>query len=298
VNRTSRSVVGVLLGFAVVACLAAAAQATVPGKNGLIVFLHPIGGRDQIYTMHADGTHVHQLTNFTDSAASDVSWSADGKRLAFARDFAVGKPDEHLDIYTMNADGTGLHAMGLKGLNGRPLWFPDGRRLLFSRIGGLWVIPAAGGTPHQVLKIAGDYDDGAFSPDGKQVVVLRHQKGKGALFIATLGNGSMKQITSWNLDANEKVDWSPDGSRILSRNTHEIFTVRPDGSGLTVLFRGHDYCSDSFSPDGRKVAFIDHCSTEGASSEILTMNLDGTDVARIPNVHGHWVGWAPAVTAP
>jgi Tol biopolymer transport system component len=181
--------------------------------------------------------------------------------------------------------------MGLKGLNGKPVWFPDGRRILFGRTDGLWVIPAAGGTPHRQLKIVGDYDNAVISPNGQEVVYLRHKGTGSALFVAALATGHTKQITPWSLGADEKLDWAPDGSHILSRNKTGVFTVRPDGSQLTMLVRGTDYCSESFSPDGTKVLFIDHCSTGGVRSSLLTMNLDGTDVKRIPNVHGHWASW-------
>ena len=76
--------------------------------------------------------------------------------------------------------------------------------------------------------------------------------------------------------------FSPDGSLLLSRTEDcRIFTIRADGSGLRTLARGNDYCSDSFSPDGTKVLYIDHCSTGGVKSRLFTMNLDGTGVTRI-----------------
>lgn len=270
------------------------AEAAAPGRNGLILFVRPVGAHEQVFTARSDGTHIQQLTHFSDSAAADASWSADGKLIAFARDYDLGKPTEHLDIYTMNANGTGLHAMGLKGLNGKPVWFPNSRRILFGRIDGLWVIPAAGGIPHRQLKIVGDYDDAVISPNGQEVVYLRHKGSGSALFVANLATGHTKQISPWSLGADGKLDWAPDGSRILSRNKTGVFTVRPDGSDLTMLVRGTDYCSESFSPDGTKVLFINNCSTGGVSSNLLTMNLDGTDVKRIPNVHGHWASWGTA----
>src|SRR2546428_842654 len=100
-----------LLGAVAVALAASsAAQATVPGKNGLILYLRHVGPREQIFTARADGTHIRQLTHLTDSAAADASWSADGTRIAFARDYDCCDPKKrHLDISTMNADGNGLH---------------------------------------------------------------------------------------------------------------------------------------------------------------------------------------------
>jgi Tol biopolymer transport system component len=282
-----------LLGALVLALAASTtAQATAPGKNGLILFMHNVGAHEQVFTMRPNGTQIRQLTHFSDSAAADASWSVDGKRIAFARDFDLGKPTEHLDIYTMNADGTDQHGMGLKGLNGGPVWFADGRRILFLRPTGLWVIPAAGGTPHRL--IGGDNSDAVISPSGQEVAFLRSKGSGSALFVASLNNGRAKQITPWSLHAGDKIDWAPDGSRILSHNDQGVFTVGSDGSGLTMLARGGDYCSESFSPDGTKVLFIDHCSSHGVKSNLLTMNLDGTDVKRIPNVHGHWVSWGLA----
>jgi Tol biopolymer transport system component len=284
----------VALSVALAAVVASPSLATAPGRNGLILFLRPVGAHDQVFTARADGTHVRQLTYFRDSGAADPSWSVDGRRIAFARDYDAGKPSEHLDIDTMNSDGSGLRGMGLNGLNGKPLWFPDGRRILFGRIAGLYVISAGGGAPHRVLKISGDYNNASIAPNGRDVVLLRY-KGRGsALFVADLGNGRTEQITPWSLGADEKIDWSPDGSRVLSRNTKGVFTVRPDGTGLTMLMRGTDYCSESFSPDGTKVLFIDHCSTAGRRSHLLTMNLDGTGVERIANLPGHWASWDSA----
>jgi TolB protein len=279
---------------ALLVTVSAPAQATAPGINGVILFLRPVGAYDQVFTARSDGTHVRQLTHFRDSGAADPAWSVDGRRIAFARDYAAGKPTEHLDIYTMNADGSGLHGMGLKGLNGKPLWFPDGRRILFGRIGGLYVIAAGGGRPRRALRLAGDYDNGSLSPTGREVVFLRHRGNGGALFIASLASGRVKQVTPWSLGADEKIDWAPDGSLILSRNRQGVFTIRPDGSGLTMLARGSDYCSESFSPDGTKVLFIDHCSTGGRKSHLLTMNLDGTGVERIQHLLGHWASWGTA----
>lgn len=289
-----RALLIVALSIAIASVVASPSLATAPGRNGLILFLRPVGAHDQIFTARSDGTHVRQLTHFRDSGAADASWSVDGRRIAFARDYDAGKPTEHLDIDTMNADGSGVRGMGLKGLNGKPLWFPEGGRILFGRIGGLYVISKAGRAPHRTLKVAGDYDNGSLSPDGREVVFLRHKGSGRALFVADLANGRTKQITPWSLGADEKIDWAPDGTRILSRNTKGVFTVRPDGTQLTMLLRGTDYCSESFSPDGAKVLFIDHCSTGGRRSHLLTMNLDGTGIERIPNLRGHWASWGTA----
>jgi TolB protein len=285
---------GIVLAVALGAALAGAvAQATPPGKNGLILFARHAGGYEQLFTMRPEGTQVRQVTHLTDSAAADASWSPDGKRIAFARDFDCCDPKkEHLDIYTMNANGTALHGMGLKGLNGGPLWFPDGRRLLFGHASGiwdgLWAVSASGGTPQRVLRIVGDFEGQSLSPSGRDVAFIN----KGALVIANLASGRRKQVAPSSLHPSPKIDWSPDGTLVLSRTeAGAVFTVRTDGSELKMLVRGKDYCSESFSPDGTKILFIDHCSSGGAGARLFAMNLDGTEVKRIATINGHWVSW-------
>lgn len=286
----------VLVALAAIAA-ATAAQATPPGKNGSLMFFRAVGKYEQIFTARPDGTHVRQVTHLTDSGAGNGSWSPDGKRVAFARDYDCCTSKEHLDIYTMNADGTGLRGFGLKGLNGEPIWFPDGRRILFGHPGGLWVLRASGGPPHLLLKVAGDMEGLAMSPSGRAVAFVRNTGGGSALFVAQFGSGRLHQVTPWSSHAKPKVDWSPDGSLLLSRTEEgAVFIVHPDGSGLRVLARGKDYCSESFSPDGTKVLFIDNCTTGGKKSHLYTMNLDGTGIERIPGLRGHWVGWGVAAS--
>ncbi|HZO50232.1 MAG TPA: hypothetical protein VFB26_08805 [Gaiellaceae bacterium] len=292
---TQRMLATLALVGLIAAVASTLARATTPGQNGSLLFFHAVGKYDQVFSAWPDGTHVRQLTHLTDSGAANGSWSPDGKRVAFARDYDCCTSKEHLDIYTMNADGSALHGLGLKGLNGEPIWFPDGRRLLFGHRGGLWVIPASVGKPHLLLEVTGDMEGLALSPSGREVALIRYKRNGSALFVAQLGSGRFRQVTPWSTHAHPKVDWSPDGSLLLSRTEKgAVFTVHPDGSELRILARGHGYCSESFSPDGTKILFIDNCSSGGKKSHLFTMNLDGSGIARIPGLRGHWVGWAVA----
>ena len=71
-----------------------------PGPNGLIVYQATAGKHVQLFTVKPDGTGVRQLTRFKDSDAVHASWSPDGSRIAFERDFPT-----HAGIYTMRLDG-------------------------------------------------------------------------------------------------------------------------------------------------------------------------------------------------
>src|ERR671926_494530 len=82
--------------------------------------------------------------------------------------------------------------------------------------------------------------------------------------------------------------WSPDGSRIVYRDSRrginvddEIYAVGADGSGAVNLTRNPaDDWGPDWSPDGRTIAF--NSTRDGLPMNGYLMNPDGSDVRRIP----------------
>jgi dipeptidyl aminopeptidase/acylaminoacyl peptidase len=88
-------------------------------------------------------------------------------------------------------------------------------------------------------------------------------------------------------------DWSPDGSLIVFQSPPEanqggeqnIFTIHPDGTGLTQLTAHLSSEADgkqgtfhpSWSPDGSQIVFIHNPGTNGVG-DLWVMNADGTDL--------------------
>ncbi len=59
----------------------------------------------------------------------------------------------------------------------------------------------------------------------------------------------------------------------------EIYTVRPDGTGLTRLtFSAGNDTAPSWSPDGQRIAFL---SSRGGDDQIFVMNADGSNVVAL-----------------
>src|SRR5690242_8584648 len=104
-ERTMRKPIGTFgLAAAVTTALVlvvAPSYATSKGTNGLLVFQRQVGKHTQLFTIRPDGRGVRQVTHLTDSDAFGGEWSPDGKSIVFARDYALGKPNEHLDIETI-----------------------------------------------------------------------------------------------------------------------------------------------------------------------------------------------------
>ena len=293
-----------------VALVAAASQATAPGVNGPLVYNSPVGKHLQLFTVNPDGSAPRQLTHFANSDALHAAWSPDGRQIAFERDLPT-----RAAIYTMNADGSGLRSLTPSGLQGMPSYSPDGKRLAFDRTlpheDAIWTMNLDGTGLRQVThnKPAGKDEcrcDGSpsFSPDGKRIAFVRTiNERKVALFTVRTSGGDREQLTPWSRGVAAKVDWSPDGSRIVFSSPQfnpgpkgrsaNVYTIRPDGSGLTQLT--HDTGgkvhngADAFSPDGTKIVYINNST---GAFQLYTMNLDGTGVTKLTDAKdAHWANW-------
>ena len=302
----------------IAAALAVAAPlsgATFPGTNGLLVYEAKIGTHYQLFTIKADGTSAHQLTRFADSDAVWATWSPSAKQIAFERDVYTGVQVNRAAIYTMNADGSGQRSLRPAGLNGRPSWSPDGSLIVFSTLqfgkqATVSVMPTNGGRVRKLVTIplpangrGIGFDSPTFSPNGKRIAFVWHKKAVAAIYTMKAAGGGLKQVTPWqNGGLADKVDWSPDGSRIafsspdpggLPGISSNVFTMRPDGTGLVKITKSrggriHNGL-DSWSPDGTKIAFA---RIAAGKSEIYVMNANGSGIKQLTRgPEAHHASW-------
>jgi Tol biopolymer transport system component len=309
-----RAVLAAALGLAAFATAVPLSGAASSERNGLLVYEGQVGKHAQLFTIRVDGSGARQLTRFADSDAVWPDWSRDGRQIVFERDvFSAVRVSKAL-IVTTNADGGNLHVLTRTGLAGRPSWSPDGRLIVFStlRYGKRATVSvmATDGTRVRELRSTPlpanaqgqGLDSPTFSPDGKRIAFVRIKRTGSAIFVMNASGGGLKQVTSWQAGVADKIDWSPDGSRIAFSSpefgtragiSSNVFTVRANGSGLLKLTdsRGGKINNgvDSWSPDGRKIAFA---SNRGGTYEIYTINADGSGVRQI--THGpeaHHASW-------
>jgi TolB protein len=184
------------------------------------------------------------------------SWSADGRRLAFAR---RSPDDAHLWQYLWDVRAGSAP-----------------RRLLADRE-----------TPHF---------DATFSPDGSRLLLaaVRFIGLQGNLDIAAVnsdGSGFRAILTEEGSRVvhQEWPAWSPDGKRFAFSSTHEgnqeIYTAAADGSDLIRLTQhpGHD-AHPCWSPDGRRIAFV--TDRFGGGLELAAVRPDGTGLVRLTDSPG------------
>ncbi|MGH8220490.1 MAG: hypothetical protein ACREUT_18295 [Steroidobacteraceae bacterium] len=264
-------------------------------------------GRLVVYTKEGnDGTQPNPIVKVASRdpafdlyrASAALAYSPDGRRVLYSGAFVGDKA-----LKVMNADGTDhVTLFEAKARNVgivSPSWSPDGSHIVFTM--GRYGLRNPN-TPAQLAMVRSDGSDlkiltqgtansgyASFSPDGKRLVfrVLGSEQG---LRILSLQDGNVTKLTTeWdNFPA-----WSPRGDRILftgfRTGDFEIYTIRPDGSGLRQLT--HDHGNDAhalWSADGKSILFTSSRmgwkdETGGGQSygEVFVMREDGTHLRQL-----------------
>jgi Tol biopolymer transport system component len=294
-------------------------QAKVPGPNGQIVFLRHDSESDtnNIYLVNPDGDHLRQLSFPFDT---DVPhWSPDGTKIAFNTGLNLCPPTCLGHTVIIDPD-TGqyliLQPPDPTLFTSCTVWSPNAERFACeggsdadpSRNGIYTIRTSDGGDLTQVTSIPGGDDVPIdYSPDGTKIVFGRNPNGprgrNQALFVVNVDGSGLHRITPWGW-SDDDGSWAPDGSRIVFEHFGSLFTVHPDGSGLskiklqtrssTTAFTAFDA---GWSPDGTKIVFS--LSVQGPAGSVVegiaTANADGSAVQMITSspTRDHKADWGP-----
>ena len=173
----------------------------------------PFYWHSQIYSVKPNGGGLIKVTNFADASVSDPSVSPDGKKLLVTRLTTNSWGDAHL--FTINTDGTGLKQLANSDLGeGQAAWSPDGTKIVYIVNNGstktreVATMNADGTGQKVILALTGEQDDPSWSPDGSRIV------------FTDFG------VNPWG--------W--------------LFTVKTDGTGLTLLQNAFDLGASYYSP--------------------------------------------------
>jgi len=317
-KTTSRIALNGLAGaMALLAVAAPPAVATYGGNDGRLYFgaFDPANRRSaDLYSTHADGADLRQLTESANQRDICPAISADGKRVALCSD-RTGS----YEIWTMNANGKALAQLtALGGYSVFPDWSPAGDRIAFTHgtpdnpdLTGIWVADSATGAAQRLIPAAtapGLWADAypAWSPDGTTVLFVRQRLNEdgdpfpieGQLWLYKLGSGTATQLTADPTVKDQVPDWSPDGSRIAYGADDDVWVMNADGSGAVNLT--HSDAAEfgaAWSPRGGWIAFT------GAGADVplgqryvQVMRADGSDrrvVAPTPGLLQAVAGWQP-----
>ena len=250
----------------------------------------------------------------TGKIVADVS--PDGKRVVF-QDTA-----EQARIWEANLDGTGLRQLDVTCktcLEGDPAYDPTGTKIAFAHVEGdqswLAIRDLASGTITKLTTTVGPSADAlpeqpSWSPDGTKLVFHRltwpagDRPTAGTLSILDIETGAITDLPTPSLIAGD-ADWSPDGSTIIFTNgplttasvqglAHDIWSIKPDGTGLQQLTKDHGALSPTWTPDGQHILYFDNffrlMNPDGSDDRpvnVTGMDLSDTNVGF--SYAGHWV---------
>jgi Tol biopolymer transport system component len=259
-------------------------------------------GPDGVFLVRADGSDDHEILTDLPGPRLHPDFSRDGNRLAF---------DSEVNVYVADADGTGPRLIANCDPNAgcmqhwEPAWSPDGTQLAISTAAGMGdppkrfgiaIVDVATQTVRPVVDHASRAGQDHFprwSPDGRRLVFWRARYGPGgsvktAVFVVNVNGTGLRQLTPWSLLAGDP-DWSPDGSLIVfntrplvdfpDAGQSELYTIRPDGSGLRRLTAygptGPRATQPRWTPDGKAILYTRTTQT-GSPRHIYAINADGT----------------------
>ena len=156
-----------------------------------------------------------RLTPFSTDASLETfpAWSPNGRSLAYSLEV-----NDTFQIAVRSSGATmAVQLTQSKSDCFFPFWSPDGARVYFISEQSLWSVGATGGTPEKVLDNAAQ---GAISPDGNTLAVLRAEKGSSySLWIGPVRGLRLTRYTSGPFDTLRVLPWSylrffPDGTKL------------------------------------------------------------------------------------
>lgn len=234
---------------------------------------------DGVYVMNANGTRSRRVAR---GRAWGYTWSPDGRRLAY-----YGNAICVVDI---------ARATKRKiGLGGNVAWSPRADRLAFLR-GDTLLVTRPDGTDPRVIS-AGVYATPRWSPDGKRIAYVKQEGGIGGdayLYVADADGTKARPLTPRTsrftfFEYSSHFDWAPGGDRIVFSTSGRAFVLRVDGDSPQMVadgLIGHtDSGSPTWSPDGKKIAFVRGTLQPVARSDIWVMNADGGQKRRLTRNH-------------
>src|ERR1700680_3093143 len=236
-----------------------------------IAFISNMSGRNNIWTVPADGGWPVQLT-ISDQRQSSPAWSPDGKWIAYQSDY---DGDEQWDIFLVSPK-TGkvvnlTQTREIAEIN--PTWSPDGRYLasqMKPKTSAAYDIDIYDMVMREVKHVTANTPQDKrnhgpiWSKDGKYIVYTQEQaKGTDSnIFIAEVATARSTLLTPHEGEQRFLAnDISPDSKRVLftsnAANDYENIGLLEIATKRTVWLT-HDKWEirgGEFSPDGKHITF-------------------------------------------
>jgi serine/threonine protein kinase/Tol biopolymer transport system component len=150
----------------------------------------------------------------------------------------------------------------------------------------------------------GKAEDAAISPDGKYVLNVQDDNGLRSLWLRNVPTGSDAQIVPPAAAVYRALAFSPDGNYVYFRKAGlgtqsewDLYRTPVLGGAPQMVVRDID-SNVTFSPDGRRMAYVRGNDPDVGKTRLLSSNLDGSDetilrIASLNDEFSRYLSWSP-----
>ena len=244
-----------------------------------------------VMVANADGSGEKKLATSRGSEryqlSTGIGWSPDGKSIAAVRTSQQGGQQEKIVLIDAISGAERIvptrRFADVEGMD----WLPGGATLVAAATEKsgvarqLWQIAVPSGTSSRITHDLSDYRFVSVTGDGKTIAATQTEtvanlwmQSKGAAEPVQLTTGSGLKVG--NLRASRDAIYFTG----LDQSGRNIWTTRPDGTGLRMVIREPvDACCVEVTPDGKTLLFVSW--REGDVPAVYRANGDGSAVTRL-----------------
>lgn len=245
------------------------------------------GRRFRLIVSDADGANAQVVADSPQPIMSPA-WSPDGRKLAY-----VSFEGDQSSIYVQTLrTGVRDRVSARAGINGAPVFSPDGRQLLLTLSGDqgnldVYILDLAGQVLTRMTRDSAIDTEPVFSPDGESIFFTSDRSGGPQIYRVDNRPGARAQRITFEGRYNARARISPQGNELAVvhqvQGAFRIAVVDPR-TGLTrVLTNGDLDESPSFAPNGAQIIYA---TRQGGKGVLASVSTDGRIQRQIASVEG------------